>query len=319
MDGGLEPTRITRAVVSAAGRPTALDTDRLPKTLIDIEGESLISHVLRQLHGGGIQHVVVMVSHHGPAIVAELEDVRESLPDLQIQVADLGTDYKGFYAKSLLAARQQLFASDGEPGLLIATSDHILDETLIEDMCHVQLTDQQTEACVLADFSTKPFIGLPETSVAVRCMGDMRVAELSRALARPIVQGARCSTGVGIEAGLFACTRSIFDKLEKLSETQEYFTLTEALQELALGGLVTCLATAGRRWVAVETTEELEGSRRIRVPTAHTSRRVSSCPSNASDNTPFASPGSATPLFLLEPVPVFFIGGDTKAVLSKSK
>eukprot|EP00931_Biecheleriopsis_adriatica_P081575 TRINITY_DN54921_c0_g1_i1.p1 TRINITY_DN54921_c0_g1~~TRINITY_DN54921_c0_g1_i1.p1 ORF type:complete len:329 (-),score=53.15 TRINITY_DN54921_c0_g1_i1:77-1030(-) len=294
----VQPRRITRALLSAASRPTALDTRTRPKALIDIEGTSLIIHVLRQLYRGGIVHVVLVVSHHGVAIIEELKHCRSSLPGLHIEAVDLGEDWGGFYAASLLASSNRFPVEAEEPGLLIATADHIFDEGLVADICTAELSPGSTDVCVLVDFSGRPHTGLPPTSVGVRCNREnMRVSELSRELGRPMVQGAPCSEGVGIEAGLFSCTSAIFDRLQALAETTEYFTITDAVQELAALGLVSTLATGGRKWVAVETTEELEESRN-----SHMIQRSGSPSSEA-------SPADSSPCFDHEPIPVFFIAG----------
>jgi len=293
---GAAPPRITRALVSAAGRRTALDSTLLPKVLLDIEGASLISHVLRQLHRGGIVHVILVLSFHGEATIAEVQRFCSGYPTLRVEIVDLGREWNGFYAKSLLAARSYCLLDEADcPGVLIATADHIFDEALVTDMCRAPL--ERTEVCVLVDFARTPFSGLPETTVGVRAE-DSRVSEISRALGRPAVVGAPGRPGVGVEAGLFACRRVLFDRLAALMESREYFTLTEAVQELATAGLVASRATAGRRWLAVETMEELEGTR-------GRSDHVQCGPQDGG-----GSSGEETPQYLREPVPVFFVAGN---------
>ncbi|CAE8632199.1 unnamed protein product, partial [Polarella glacialis] len=205
VESGARPRRITRALISAASRPTALDTDVAPKALIDIEGSSLISHVLQQLHRGGILHAVVVVSHHGAVIIAEMNRCRNSMPGLQIEVLDLGVEYKGFYAASLLAARSLCFATeqgsaDSEPGVLIATADHIFDEGLVSNMCATALQPGNVDVCLLVDFGKNHMVGLPKTTVGVCCEeASNHVSSLSRALGRPMVEGAPARKGTGIE------------------------------------------------------------------------------------------------------------------------
>ncbi|CAE8608366.1 unnamed protein product, partial [Polarella glacialis] len=111
-------------------------------------------------------------------------------------------------------------------------------------------------------------------------------------------------------AGLFACTPAIFDRLEGLTESEKYFTLTDAVQELAGERLVTCLSTCGRKWVAVETSEELEESRSA-------SRELPSIATRSPTSSPTFSP-SESPAFLRQPLPVFFISvQETKAAYPK--
>ncbi|CAE7946783.1 unnamed protein product, partial [Symbiodinium sp. KB8] len=104
------PPRITKALISSASRPTTLDSRHRPKSLIDIEGTTLISHVLRQLYRGGIQHIIFVVSHNGDAIREELQVCVQNLRQLRLEVIDLSQNYQGFYAASLLAAGEHCFA-----------------------------------------------------------------------------------------------------------------------------------------------------------------------------------------------------------------
>ncbi|CAK9117479.1 unnamed protein product [Durusdinium trenchii] len=130
--------------------------------------------------------------------------------------------------------------------------------------------------------------GLPATTVGVKCNEDLqRVADLSRSLGAPMVKGAARQPQVGVEAGLFACTSEIFERLKALAKAQEYFTITDAIQELAHAGHVSSLATKGRNWLAIETTSELEETRSRSVM-----KRVTS---------PYSE--------LKEPLPAIFVAG----------
>jgi len=273
-----------------------LDSTTLPKALLDIEGGSLISHVLRQLHRGGIRHVVLVLSYHGEKTAAEVERFCKTCPGLTVEIVHLGTDWNGFYAKSLLAVRDSFHLHEADcPGVLIATADHIFDEKMVADMCSFRLEQEAADVCVLTDFARKPFAGLPETTVGVR-VEKCRVVEVSRALGRPAVAGAPGRPGIGVEAGLFSCRGRLFDCLASLAERRKYFTLTDAVQELAEAGLVASLATAGRRWVAVETEEELEVTR--------------GCDSHKLQRSPQSSPrDSESPQYLREPMPICFVAG----------
>jgi len=92
------------------------------------------------------------------------------------------------------------------------------------------------------------------------------------------------------------------------AESRQYFTLTDAVQELATAGLAASLATAGRRWVAVETMEELDCTRRSDSGFPF-ERSPSGSPNDSQD----------TPQFLREPVPVFFVAGSKDEGKRKSR
>jgi len=247
------PPSTTCALLSAAGRPTALDSDGVPKVLIEIEGSSLLSHVLRQLHAGGILNVVLVVSRHVAAIILETQNICERHPCLHVDVVCVSE--KTFYAKSLLGGLGKCFQS--ETSILISTVDHIFDEELVREMCSVKLVPEETEVCLLVDFAKAP-LGLPNTTIGVECDGR-RVARVSREIGQRIMMGQECG-GLGVEAGLFACNRRLFDLLAKLAVSQEYFTLTDAVQDFAAKGLASWLPTNGRKWMSVETATGLEST-----------------------------------------------------------
>lgn len=254
-------------------------------------------------------HVVLVLSYHGKPTIDEVKQFCSGYPALTVEILDLSADWDGFYAKSLLAARGYCHLDEADcPGVLIATADHIFDETMVADMCRFRLEPERTEVCVLVDFARTPFKGLPETTVGVRSE-DSRVSELSRSLGRPAVVGAPGRPGIGVEAGLFACRRTLFERLQQHADSREYFTLTDAVQELADAGLVTSLATSGRRWVAVETMEELDCTR----------RSDSGLPFERSpQDSPDAS-SQDTPQYLRDPVPVFFVAGSKDEVKRRSR
>ena len=111
--GSSTPFTITKALLSAAGRPTALDSTTTPKALLDIEGSPLIAHTIGQLHAGGIQEVVLVVANHGSKIIEDTRRICAALmPELTLHFVDLGQSYVGHHAHSLLSARDH-FAQDG--------------------------------------------------------------------------------------------------------------------------------------------------------------------------------------------------------------
>jgi len=249
--------------------------------------------------------VTLVLSYQTAATIAEVQRVCDGLKCMLVDIVDLGSQYTGFYAKSLLVARSSCLAED--EGVLIAMADHIFDPNLVSEMCKVQLIPNEIEACVLTDFSSGPHVGIIETAVGVRCSGDgARVTEISRRLARPMVQGAPCKCGLGIEAGLVVCRPSLFCQIEALAEHGRYFSLADALQELADDGLVTSRCTNGWQWIAVETQEELERARG-QCSAAFVPPRGLKDTEDEFDDEGIAK-------CFHDPVPVFFVGGGSRWV-----
>lgn len=70
------------AVIPAAGEGTRLGeiTDERPKPLIEINGQSILEHVLDTAIDAGIDHAVVVIGYRGEDIIASLGDQYRELP-----------------------------------------------------------------------------------------------------------------------------------------------------------------------------------------------------------------------------------------------
>ncbi len=71
-----KPCPPTQAIVLAAGRGERLRplTDRLPKPLVSVGGQSLLDHHLHGLRRAGITHCVINIAHLGALIEAHVGD-----------------------------------------------------------------------------------------------------------------------------------------------------------------------------------------------------------------------------------------------------
>src|SRR5690242_15752728 len=81
--------------ILAGGLATRLRplTTRLPKALIDVNGEPFLAHQLRLLQKNGIARVVICVGHLGEMIQQEIGDGRRF--GLSIDYADDGPQLRG--------------------------------------------------------------------------------------------------------------------------------------------------------------------------------------------------------------------------------
>ena len=95
------------ALLSVASRPSVLDTAQAPKVLMTLGGEPVICHCLRQLHTGGIRHVVLVLGSRG-ALIRDAILAHPIAHKLSLFFLDLGEAYAGGFARSLLEARSEL-------------------------------------------------------------------------------------------------------------------------------------------------------------------------------------------------------------------
>ena len=172
---------------------------------------------------------------------------------LILHFVDLGESYARGFARSLLGASALLGSPD--ENFLLCTPDHIFDASLIDELrntpCRADL-----EAIALVEDNVRSVSGaLPPTAVHVRVTTlappswpHMRVIELGKQ-----VPDAMC-----IEAGLYRCNGAFFTILASLSASQSYFTVAEAMQTMIARGRLGAMMTRGRRWLALETRDQME-------------------------------------------------------------
>jgi len=241
------------ALVSLAARPGVLDKE-LPKCLKPIGNQPLIGHVLSQLHAGGIKHFILVIGARG-------ERIRKAvlaLPVAQwvtIHFVDLGSSYTSGFARSLLAASPLLGRPDH---FLLCTPDHIFDASLVSEM-RTAACRAGFDAVALVEESARSLTGaLPPTAVRVR------LTEMSSAHTWPtkrITQiGTQLLGATAIEAGLYRCSGAFFATLAALCATRDYVTVAEVMQQMAAAGRLGATMTAGRRWLAFETVDQMEST-----------------------------------------------------------
>ena len=242
-----DPPGITIALLSLASRPGVLDSADTPKCLIQLGSQPVIGHVLTQLFAGGIRRIVIVLGAHGhilrPAILALPIASR-----LHISFSDLGHMYNGGFARSLLAAA----ASIGTDPFLLATSDHIFHAEIVRDMRTALVANSSLLAVALVEMDGRSReASLPPTAVRVIFDESSRlVSRIGRQVQRPS----------GIEAGLYACTASVFASLTSLLAKQAYFTVSQAMQLLAADARLGAALTNGRAWFAIETQSQFDST-----------------------------------------------------------
>ncbi|DBA03878.1 TPA: hypothetical protein N0F65_004568 [Lagenidium giganteum] len=231
--------QVRQVLLTAASRPTSLDSDELPKCLIPIGSQTVVTHILTQLYAAGIERVVISVAAGGDKIKTAVKQ-SPFYAKMVIEFHDLGENNRDGHARSILAARR--FFPKGP--FLIHTADHIFDKSIISKFTSLSLGDN--EACVLVETNATDLVGLPMTAVRVQ-LKDSRVARISRELAQ----------FDGIDAGLFLSNISLFDVLHDLALTKDYFPLAEALNKLARARKLSYVPTDGETWFSIETEEQL--------------------------------------------------------------
>ncbi|TMW57305.1 hypothetical protein Poli38472_003230 [Pythium oligandrum] len=234
------PTYLCKQVLlTAAARPSTLDSDELPKCLIPLGSQTIISHILTQLYAAGIERVVISVAAGGNKIIQAVKRT-PFYSKMDIEFLDLGPDNRDGHARSILAARQYFRRGP----FMIHTADHIFDKSLITKFMNHEL--YENVACVLVETDIGGLVGLPETTVKAK-LGREKITKIGRELTQYD----------GIEAGLFLSSTAIFDALDELATKKAYFSFAEALDYFTKYNKVTYVPTSGETWFSIETEEQL--------------------------------------------------------------
>eukprot|EP00929_Paragymnodinium_shiwhaense_P082120 TRINITY_DN43169_c0_g1_i1.p1 TRINITY_DN43169_c0_g1~~TRINITY_DN43169_c0_g1_i1.p1 ORF type:complete len:1161 (-),score=191.56 TRINITY_DN43169_c0_g1_i1:681-4106(-) len=243
---------IKTAVVSAAGRLNAMDTTKGPKCLIRLGNLPIIGHVLTQLKHAGMAKVIVLVGFQGYKVE---EQVREMLPDIECDGFSIVfhhlENWQQGAASSLLSAKSKILELSGR--FLLCAADHLFDPALIVKMANTRPPAKGGVAYCLMEEDTHGFVGMTNTCVKFRLnrmdLGHTFIKELSAEL--------EMNQAHGVEAGLFACDHTLFERMEELSADMAYFTISDALRLYATQEKLLPVTTDNLMWFSFETKESL--------------------------------------------------------------
>jgi len=242
---------IKQALLCAASRLTALDSDAGPVCLIRLGDLPIVCHALVQLHHAGIERVVVLCGFQGEKIQ---EAVFERLPEevqraLRIEFVLLGDDWQKGTAASILKVKDRFWRNDK---FLVCMSTHIFDPHLIASMCTVPFK-QKAQMYALVETDCQGLVGMPTTTNKVQLdktdISDLKVKHVSQQMDLNEAQG--------VTAGMFACDTALFDKLAQLASGQVWFTLADAMNLYLEQNSLKCIKTDSKMWFGVETRESL--------------------------------------------------------------
>jgi choline kinase len=257
------------ALVTAARRRPEDGRDTDPKELLLFGGRPLLVHSLKALEEAGVEVAVVLVGNKGGDIVECVQETR--FCSLRVDFIDLGEDWAGSHAQSILQARKVVDAHcrARQCPCLLVTSDHLFDPRLLRRV--LAAGDPRSNALVVEERSPQDVGLLHPTSVRVRTRWeDPSAADPTEAGLRSdgaprrwcLRLGRRLEAYDSIDAGLALLGGStVWDELQAFDNArpQQYFTLAKALDAVARnGGALAAIGTDGAKWFAVETDDQLE-------------------------------------------------------------
>lgn len=201
-----------KALIIAAGRGERFRpyTDRQPKPLIPLFGAPLIEKVILTVKEAGIREIVVVTGYIGGKLRKFLGD--GSKYGVKIEYAEnkywhLGNGFSVYAARRLI---------DGDFILLMA--DHVFNPKILSDLQECRVSKDECILCVDTD---------------MRYVFDIDDATKIHTDGKRILRIGKMLTDYnGVDMGIFLCTLSIFNALER-SISQGCYSLTDAVSLLA--------------------------------------------------------------------------------------
>jgi choline kinase len=230
------------ALILAAGDGDRLHplTDGVPKPMLKLGGRPIISHVLDALFASGVREATVVIGYHGAQIRQALADTDPrgmTLRFVENPAYDLGN------ARSIWAARD---AMPRDRGFVLAMADH-----LVEPALTAALIDRADGRCRLAIDRAAP--GDPRAGEATRArVHDGRVVDLGKAL----------NDWNALDTGVFWCTPRLFDAITPDLRDGEAGAV---FASLARAGKLDAVDVTGRRWIDIDTADDLRAAERMLV------------------------------------------------------
>ncbi len=240
---------ITTAVLLAAGRGKRLGalTARTPKTLLEIAGSPLISHIADALAGAGLTHVIVVTGYLSEQIEGWAQTYQRENPG--IKITTVRQPQLNGTGGAMLAARAHLA---GVARFVFGWGDILMDRANYPRFVHHARIDEY-DLMLAVNRVRDPFRG-----AAVYVTGHMMVERIDE---KPAPGTAKTEWN---NAGLFATGQIIFDYLVRLEPSvRGELELPGAIAQMIADGRVVRALDMRGFWSDIGTPEDLEEGTRL--------------------------------------------------------
>ena len=244
---GAMAAEITTAVLLAAGRGKRLGalTAETPKTLLDIAGSPLISHIAGALAVAGLTHLIVVTGYLSEQIEGWAKTWQRENPE--IKITTVRQPQLNGTGGAMLAAKAHLA---GLPRFVFGWGDILMDRANYPRFVHHARIDEY-DLMLAVNRVKDPFRG-----AAVYVTPHMTVERLDE---KPAPGTARTQWN---NAGLFATGRIIFDYLARLEPSARgELEIPGAIAQMIADGRVVRAVDMRGFWSDVGTPEDLETAR----------------------------------------------------------
>jgi choline kinase len=227
-----------KLVIIAAGQGKRIRsiTEDLPKTLLKINGRTLLETLLENCLYVGISDVVVVTGYQTKAIEGFINNLRM---DLNIQTV-YNPDWNLENGMSILAAKDTISAHET---FIVSMSDHFYGPDLLEQVMKINLGNNT--ACVALDFNKDDIFDIDDgMKISVEKNNKEKIIKMSKTL----------DNYDAIDCGVFKFKYSFFSTLDNARKTGK-FSISEACQMLIKIGEMGGVNIGNSFWLDIDTPE----------------------------------------------------------------
>jgi len=233
-----------RGIILAAGRGSRLNGGNgdMPKCLVTVGGETLLSRNVRILRAAGVSDVTIVVG-------CAAETVRRTMPDLTFVENAIFAETNSLY--SLWLSRQQLM-----DGFIVMNCDVLLHPQLVADL----LTSKYEDALLLAYRDEGTDYGDEEMKVRVRCG---RVVDISKTMAPDDADG----ENLGVAKFGAEGARLLFEEADALINAGDVKAwVPRAFKAFAERRPLHVIGTRGLPWTEIDFPEDYRRAVEVVLP-----------------------------------------------------
>ncbi len=226
-----------KCLIIAAGKGSRLWPKGKSKPLISILGVPLIERVIRSAMQAEIDDFYVVGGYQGERLRHFLDGLARRCG---VKITHIINDaWEQGNGLSVLKAREDL----GGPFLLLM-GDHLFDPAILRDLTSKPLPDGEITLAVDSD-TANPLINMDDVTRVKSKNGKVR--EIGKGL----------GTFDGFDTGIFLCTPTLFEALERSATKHGDTSLTGGVRCLAAEGKVNLFDIGGRFWLDVDDPKDL--------------------------------------------------------------
>ena len=222
----------TTCLIIAAGKGSRLQHEGPSKPLLPILGVPMIERVIRSALEAGADDFLVITGYHSEHVRVFLDRLNDHLPVRLTAV--MNKDWEQGNGLSVLQARNYLPAP-----FLLLMADHLFDSAMARRLLETPLADDEIALGVDNDVNNSSIDLADVTRVKLH---DGKICQIGKGLINYD----------GFDTGIFKCTPSIFDVLERCASVHDDTTLTGAVRALAHEGRVKAIDLSGHFWIDID-------------------------------------------------------------------